>query len=424
MNKTALILLGILLTAGSYAQVRDTVYLLDCHRSAIETNPLYGQMDLYRQAKELTTSNHTLNWFPSLDLNGRYTWQNEVVEIPIPDVIPGFEKPLMPQYNYKLTLDVQQTLYDGGLSARAKDLEEAVYQVNRQKVEVSLNQLKEKVNAVYFHILVLQQQEKILSLKGNEIDARITSMESLLRNETILASDLYVLRAERLKVEQQLSEIRIGRESALEILAELSSLEITGNTVLVLPEPEADPDEEAVLPEQTLYDMQISSLDASIRLKSRQRFPRAYVFGQFGYGNPALNFFRDEFRGYYIVGAGLQWKIWDWSKTNREKQVLAVQQDLVRTQREAFDKNLDIRLEELRSGILKYEEAVKRDKEILELRIEISRTAASKLENAVITTTEYLTELNAEIEARIMLYIHRIQLEQSRINYLTNKGII
>jgi len=406
------------------AQAADTISLSECHVLAMETHPINVQKDLYLQSKELNQKNHSANWYPSLDLNGKYTWQNEVVQLPFADAIPGFDKPAMPNYNYKLTLDVQQTLYDGGMSKKGKELEESAYQVNRQMVEVNLNQLKGQVNNVYFYILVLQQQEKTIRLKKEELATRMNFLESMVRNEIILPADLSVLKAESLKVEQQLAEISISRKSAMDILKDLTSLEITENTFLTLPTAELEPAIEPMLPEQALYDLQIGRLDASIRLKERQRYPKAFVFGQLGYGNPGLNFFRDEFRGYYIIGAGLNWNIWDWSKTSREKENLAVQQEIIRSQKNAFNKNLGIRLEELMSDIIKYEEAVNRDEEILDLRREITRSAVSKLENGVITSTDYITELNSEVQARIQLDLHRIQLEQARVSYLTSKGII
>ena len=157
---------------------------------------------------------------------------------------------------------------------------------------------------------------------------------------------------------------------------------------------------------------------------SKKRLPKAYVFGSFAYGNPGLNFFRDEFRGFYVVGAGLTWNIWDWSKTSRSKQELTIQQEIIRSRKEAFDQNLSIQLAERLAQITKYEEAVKRDKEIVDLREKISSSAASKLENGVITATDYLVELNEETEARIRLETHKIQLVQARIDYLTARGTI
>jgi outer membrane protein TolC len=406
------------------AQQSDTLELYQCHRSAIENHPWFKQKELYSQSKELRTQNHSTNWYPSLDLNGKYTWQNEVVELPIPVDIPGFDTPLMPHYNYKFSLDIQQTLYDGGITRSSKKVEESKLLVNQQQVEVSLNQLKDQVNQLFFFILALQQQEKSIQLKLDELEERFAIIESGVRNEIFLETDLDIMQAEILKVKQMLSEIGITKSSVFQMLGDLTTREIPEDAVLVLPQSDVMPAIEVPRPEQVLYDLQILNLDANLDLVSKQRYPRAYVFGSFAYGNPGLNFFRDEFRGFYVIGAGLKWNVWDWSKTSRNKQDITIQQEIIRSQKEAFDKNLNIQLAEKLAEITKYEEAIRRDEEIVVLRAKISKSAASQLENGVITTTDYITELNAETEARIRLETHRIQLVQAQVNYLTTKGII
>ncbi len=406
------------------AQPADTLELDECHRSAIENHPYFKQKGLYSQSKELRVQNHTTNWYPSLDLNGKYTWQNEVVELPFNDMIPGFKAPFMPHYNYKLSLDIKQTLYDGGITKSSKRVEESTMLVNQQQVEVNLNQLKEQVNQMFFFILALQQQEKSMLLKLGELEERLSIIESGVRNEIFLAADLDIMQAEILKVNQQLAEIKITKSSVFRMLGDLTSMDIKENAVLELPFSDIEPAIEVPRPEQVLFDLQILNLDANMELVSKQRHPRAYVFGTFAYGNPGLNFFRDEFRGFYVVGAGLQWNVWDWSKTSRSKQDITVQQEIIKSQKAAFDKNITIQLDEKLAEISKYEEAVRRDEEIVDLRAKISKSAASQLENGVITTTDYITELNAETEARIRLETHRIQLVQAQINYLTTKGTI
>jgi len=408
----------------SQAQPADTLQLYECHRSAIENHPYFKQKELFSQSKELRTKNHTANWYPSLDLNGKYTWQNEVVELPIPVDIPGFETPLMPHYNYKLSLDIQQTIYDGGITKSSKKLEESKLLVNQQQVEVSLNLLKEQVNQLFFYILALQQQEKSIQLKLDELEDKYTIIESGIRNEIFLEADLDIMKAEILKVKQMLSEISITKSSVFQMLGDLAAMDLQEGATLALPASDVAAMVEIPRPEQVLYDLQILNLDASMDLVSKQRHPKAYVFGSFAYGNPGLNFFRDEFRGFYVLGAGLKWNIWDWSKTSRSKQDISIQQEIIRSQKAAFDKNLNIQLAEKVAEISKYEEAVRRDEEIVLLREKISKSAASQMENGVITTSDYITELNAETEARIRLETHRIQLVQAQVNYLTTKGII
>ena len=405
-------------------QPADTLDLFECQRSAIENHPSFKQKELYAKSEELKIRNHATNWYPKMDLNGKYTWQNEVVELPLPVEIPGFETPLMPHYNYKLSLDIQQTIFDGGITRSSKELEASELLVRQQQVEVNLNQLKEQVNHLFFTILALQQQEKSIRIKLDDLEERHATLESGLKNEVYTEADLDIMQAEILKVKQMLSEIAITKSSVFQMLGRLTSMDIADDAVLVMPASDAVITSEVARPEQVLYDLQILNLDNSMDLMSKKRLPKAYVFGSFAYGNPGLNFFRDEFRGFYVVGAGLTWNIWDWSKTSRSKQELTIQQEIIRSRKEAFDQNLSIQLAERLAQITKYEEAVKRDKEIVDLREKISSSAASKLENGVITATDYLVELNEETEARIRLETHKIQLVQARIDYLTARGTI
>ncbi len=406
------------------AQNQDTLDLFQCRQSAVEGHPSFARKDLYARSSEVRIKNLKTNWYPSLDLNGSYTWQNEVVELPFGDAIPGITIPEVPHDNYKLTVDVRQTVYDGGITKASREMEESGLLVNQGQVDVNLHQLKENVDRVYFSILLLQQQEKTIRLKLEVLKQRMSSLESGVRNELFLASDLDVLKAEILKVEQQAWEIGISESAAFKVLGKLICRDIPDGTVLRLPDTGLIREGEALRPEQALYDLQIEQLDASKKLVSKQKQPSAYVFAQAGYGNLGFNYFKDELRGFYMLGAGLHWTIWDWSKTERTRQDLTLQQEIIRSRKNAYDRNLDIQLEENLAEISKYEEAVRRDEEIVNLRREITGAAASQLENGVITLTDYITQLNAETEARTMLETHRIQYVQSQINYLTTKGII
>ena len=412
----------ILFSGFSTLWAQDTLTLAECYRSALENHPSFSEKGLYQQSKEIKVKNLGTNWYPSLDLNGSYSWQNEVVSLPFGDFIPGLVLPEVPHSNTKLTLDIRQTLYDGGLTKAGKELEEASLLVSQQQVDVSLNAIKDRVNQVYFQILLLQQQEKTLLLKLQVMEEKMAVLEAGVRHEILNVSDLLLMQAEILRVKQQLAEISI--RSALNILEKLTYLEIHENTILGLPEADIIEEMEGNRPEERLFELQIQQLDASMDLVSKKRQPKAYVFGQLGYGNPALDFFKDEFRSFYIVGAGMQWNIWDWNKTGREKEVLAVQQEIIRSRKTSFDENISVQQEEIIAQVRKFEEAIQRDREIVTLRKEITQVAASRLENGIITTSDYIRELNAETEARIMLNLHEIQLVQAKVFYLTSKGII
>jgi outer membrane protein TolC len=130
----------------------------------------------------------------------------------------------------------------------------------------------------------------------------------------------------------------------------------------------------------------------------------------------------EQFDSYYYLGVGLNWKFWDWSKTKHEKQIMSLNKDLISTQESSFTLQMNLALKNENSKIKTYEEAIKSDIEIIKLREEVSESARSKLDNGIITSTEYITELSKETQAKISYETHKIQLIQSKVNYLYIKG--
>ena len=125
---------------------------------------------------------------------------------------------------------------------------------------------------------------------------------------------------------------------------------------------------------------------------------------------------------YYMVGAGLRWKIWDWNSTSREKEILGYQQEMLQTQRASFDKELESLLVQEEAKIEQYQLTLEMDQQVLDLQKKISEQAAVQLENGTMTATDYITELNKENLARITLATHQVMLMQSMASYLTIQG--
>jgi outer membrane protein TolC len=321
-----------------------------------------------------------------------------------------------------LTLDVNQLLFDGGTTRYLRKLEEASLQSNLQQVDVDLFKIKEQVNNAYFLLLSLQENQQLLNTTLNEIKDREKVVASSVKNGILMASDLDVMVAERLKTEQQLTEIDISRKTVLSVLSIFINKSLSDSAKFELPVIVFTDTTSIKRPEIALFDLQQKQIDVSKQLTKSLLMPKAFAFAEGGYGRPGLNFLTNQFTPYYIVGASFKWTLWDWSKNKRDRQVLDVQKQMVATQREAFDKNLNIDLQNRLSSIKKLEEALQRDNQIVELRVRVAKAAASKLEHGVITSTDYLTELDAETGAKISLETHKIQLVQAKANYLLAKG--
>lgn len=399
------------------AQQSGIVTLKSCQEDAITNYPAARDKELLKQVSALKIQNLQTNYLPQITLNGQTTYQSEAIKINSPVISIDQSRA-----QYKATLDVNELIYDGGFTRYMKRLEVTSSDADVQQVEVDLFKIREQVNNVYFLLISLQENEKLIAATLNEVAEKENIVTSSVKNGVLIPSDLDVLMAEKLKIEQQLSEITINRKAALAILNILTNKSMTDSTVFELPHPEIVEAVAVNRPEYQLFDIQSKRLDDSRNLTGSMLMPKLYAFAQGGYGRPGLNFLKDKFAPFYIVGASLKWTIFDWNKNSRDKAVIDFQKQMIVTRKESFDRNLNTDLQNKLASIQKLQESIQRDKEILSLRHRITLSATSRLDNGIITSTDFLTELNAETIAKINAQTHLIQLEQAKVNYLLAKG--
>ncbi len=419
--KKLLVFVGFI-TQITFGQDVTVLTLEECYRQTIATYPLRNDKKLMKDISALKIENLNLNYLPRFDLSAQATYQSDVTMIEIDLPLPNIELPQAPKDQYKVSMDISQVIYDGGATKRQKELEEKSLDADLQQIEVSLYQLKESVNRVYFSILFLQEQEKILSLIKEVLVERKKNAESGVRNGVILLCDLQAIKAEKLKIEQQLIELESGKNTAINVLCELMDTELPFTVRLEYPEFQIDYDSDRNRPELMLFQNQLTQIDASSNLLKTKRIPKLFAFGQVGYGRPGLNFLNDEFDTYYLVGAKLSWNLFDWNQNKRERKILAIQKDRVVTQRDVFNERINIEIEKKRSEGKKYEKLIVSDNEIINLRKAIVETSSSKFDNGVITSTDYLNDLNAEKQARINRELHNVKLMKARADYIVIKG--
>ncbi|MCK5169621.1 MAG: TolC family protein [Bacteroidales bacterium] len=418
MKKIVVVLLFI--TNMAIAQ-ENTIRLEDCYESMLVNYPLAGQSEIYSQSSELNIKNLKTRWLPNSELNAQATYQSDVLDLDM-DLPITVDLPYVPKDQYKASLDINQLIYDWGRIKTAKNLENSNLKVNHQNTKVELNKIKEQINKFYFAILILEHNKKLLNVMLNDLKAKEKTVESGVRNGILLNSDYSAIKAERLKVQQKIVEIDNQKNAAIDILAELTGIEMSSDAILEIPNYEINNAESVSRPEIDLFEYQRERLDVTSQIVSKQNKPAIFSFAQLGYGKPGLNMVSTEFDSYYYVGLGLSWKFWDWNKTSREKQIISLNKDLVSTQENTFNKQIDIALKNESAKVKIFEDAIESDEEIIKLREEVTESARSQLDNGVITSTDYIIELSAETQAKINYETHKILLVQSKVNYLYIKG--
>jgi len=133
--------------------------------------------------------------------------------------------------------------------------------------------------------------------------------------------------------------------------------------------------------------------------------------------------FSNEYNDFYIVGLQINWTPWNWNRTRNDRQSIELQQNIVQNQKETLEQNIRILLKKDLAEINKYEALILKDDEVIALREKITNTFAAQLDKGIITATDYLTELNAETQARLNKQLHIIQLAQAKANYQFDYGI-
>jgi len=411
----------ILLSLPVLAQKTDTLTLINCQQQAIENYPVIKQKDLLSFSSGMRIQNLNTSYFPQLNLNGQATYQSAVTQIP--QFSPLFQAPSISKDQYKLTLDVNQTLWDGGLTSSQKQLETSGLQADKMNVDVQLAQIKDRINLIFFNILLAQENEKIIHNVQDDLQSRLKKIEAQIKDEITLQSTADVLKAEYIKTEQQLIELASAKETSVNMLSEFLNKPVAQNTVFMIPETENTSiayDNKRL--EMQLFDYQMNKLDVSKKLSTARIMPRFYAFGQGGYGRPGFNMLSNDFAWFYIFGAKLNWNISGFYQTGREKKIIDLQKNLVETQKETFDKNLKISSQKDLGDITKYQQLIEKDADIVKLRENITRTSSAQLDNGVITATEYVTDLDAEIQAKLNSELHKIQLKMAKLNYLNSMG--
>jgi outer membrane protein TolC len=336
----AAVLLSVLTTAGS----QKIVTLWQCYDSSAVATPLSGEKDLYSQVFMLRDQNLTSSWLPELNLNGSFTYQSDIVNLSdmlgsLP--IPAGSLPTIPHEQYRATVDINQVIWDGGVTHSARAVEQIINELNMKQNEANIYRMREQVNNYYFSLLLTASQSEVTRLLISDIDARIKEAASAVENGVITSVTLDVLKAEKIKAAQMLTELTRQHEALAEALEHVTGMTGLKDAELLLPDPAITGDEPIDNPDMRLFDVRSRQLDVSKSLLRSQRMPKAFGFAQGGYGNPPGNNFLSETADfYYSFGAGIRWNIFDWNKSSNNRKSLTLQQQLIDIERNAAEESL------------------------------------------------------------------------------------
>jgi len=300
-------------------------------------------------------------------------------------------------------------------------LAKANAETEQQKIEVELYKLKERINQIYFGILLIDAQIEQTELLKKDIQSGIDKTNAAITNGTALKSNADNLKAELLKTDQRTIELKANRKGYTDMLAIFIAKQVTENTKLITPVTQVI--QPAInRPELKLYETQKKSFDIQNKLITARNLPKVGLFFQGGYGRPGLNQLSNDFATYYIGGLKLNWNFGGLYTAKNDRALLKINQQTIDVQKEVFLFNTNLSLSQQNSEVDKFQKLINTDNEIIQLRQKVKTTAQAQLQNGVITTNDYLTYVNAEDQARQNLLLHQVQLSLAQYNYQTTYG--
>ena len=393
----------------------------ECLGQAVKNHPLNAQNELYEQSTGLQQQIIDLGKLPQLNVNGQATYQNAVTELPIS--MPGFSAPEIPKLQYKISLDANQLIYGGGAIGYQNELEGFNQKINQANNEAELYKIKERINQLFFSILLTNLNISVINNTINDLATRQAKILAGVKDEILLQSAADVIQAEILKAGQRLLETKAQKKAMVSTLSILTGIPINEETEFEIPAIEVDLSKyDNLRPEFGTFGLMQQKLEVSKKLAATRDLPKVFGFGTLGYGRPGFNMFREEADIFYIAGAKATWNFWNWHQTDREKQLLGLNKQIIENQKNAYDLVNKSQVQQYLADVGKSTELLKSDDEIILLRKAITRSAATQLENGTLTATEFVTEQLAEEQAYLMRNLHQIQLLQAKASYKAATG--
>ncbi|MCW3094065.1 MAG: TolC family protein [Ferruginibacter sp.] len=398
------------------AQHLATLSLEQSYNLAYTHSPVYQQKALTIAAGNMAEKNLNLKWLPQLDINAQASYQSAVTSLPVK--LPNVNIEELDKDQYKGTLDLVQPVFDGGVIAKQKKLQRITTEIEAQRTEVDLYQLKSTINTYYFTVLLMDENLQLMNLVKQDLNNSLKTVVAQVANGIATKSNEDLLNAELLKTEQQSIEFGFVKKQALENLALLTGAGVEEQTVLETPGASFNiRDTINTRPELKLFDFQQQQLILQSKLIDAKTNPRLSLFANGGYGKPGLNMLKNEFQWFYLTGVKFNIPVTGRITKQNDKAVVRIQEQVVQKQKENFLINNRQLLVRQKSEIEKYRQLVLTDAAIITLRAQIKENYVIKLSNGIVTTDDYIRELNAENQARLNQKLHQVSLLQAQYNY-------
>ena len=423
MKKNISSLCLIMITCPCHAQSLDV-----CQQAAEKNYPLIKQYDLINQTTQLTVDNIQKGWLPQVNVSVQATYQSAVASWPknLQQAYQqmGLNMKGLSKDQYKISVELQQTIYDGGAISNQRRIIEQEGKVQKAQTESNLYQVRRRVNEMYFSLLLLDEQIRLNDDVRTLLESSEKKLSAMVKGGIAATSDYDNVKAERLGAEQQGVSLKQQRQMLLRLLSTFCGIEISN---IHKPVPITNSTSANNRPELRLYDQQLKLTEAREKALDAQLRPKLGLFAQGYYGYPGLNMFEDMMSRKWslngIVGIKLSWNVGTLYTRKNDKNLLSMQRNQIENAREVFLFNNKLDEMQQLENINRFQTMMNSDAEIISLRTNVRKAAESKLAHGIIDVNSLLREINNENAAKTQQTIHEIDMlkEMYNLKYTYNK---
>ena len=410
-----LLCLSILLGVGSlYAQEAwDLQRLQD---SAIANYPLIQQYDLINQSKEFNISNANKAYLPQFNI----TVIGGVIN-GLPSFTPGESNAT--NLNLITVAQFNQVIWDGGMIKANKGVLEAQANIETAQLDVSVYEIRQKINDLFFGILLIQEQIKQVHLLQKNLETNKKRVQAGLENGVVYVSDLDELEVELLNTEQKLTELNHAKQGYLSMLSVMAGVQLDENSLLQKPQPPlALEAKELNRPELVLFQNQRSLLDHQTAIQKSMLYPKVGLMGFATFIEPGVDFGPSSINNIFVGGLSLSWNISGLYRNGNNKRISALNFEKIRVQEETFRYGVSLETKQAAQEVDKYQALLQRDEKLITLKQNIKNSYQTKYDNGVCTMSDLLLRINDENVAVQNKILHETQFMNAWYRYKTLVG--
>jgi len=413
--KKHLTILFFLLPFLAFSQ--KVVTLEECQQWAVQQSSANVQKELNAQLLKVKLDDAASHMFPSLEINGHISYQSQVPQLPLS---LGVDK--LSRDHYGIYLDFQQLLYAGNKLQHGRRYERMMNSSEIDRLNLSINELKEKIISMYLNLLILDKQILLLSSVENTINEQLDQLKKLLESGVVYGNTVAHLELEALKIKQQKGELTSTKESLIASLSIITGKELH-KAIFEVPEaPAIQRNSASSRLEFSIFEYSKKGLEYQRKFFFANSLPNFTFFASGGYGRPSFNFFSNKFAWNYIAGIKFNVPIIAWVKTVGIGNIINLQKEILEAQERDFEKSNQIAIEEKWNEIQKIENLIVLDKQITEKHKSITETSKIQLLNGIITAYDFIKQQNDELQSLISQEVHLMQLLKAKFEFLALKG--